>query len=96
MPIFVSMNKIILKRKVGSRVLNGHPWIFANEIGEIKGAMGPGDIVEVYTSEGKFLGKGYANPQSQIALTINQLTRRSVALRRAIRRPLPSISPPIG
>ena len=64
------MNKIILKRKVGSRVLNGHPWIFANEIGEIKGAMGPGDIVEVYTSEGKFLGKGYANPQSQIAVRI--------------------------
>ena len=42
MPIFVSMNKIILKRKVGSRVLNGHPWIFANEIGEIKGA---GDVL---------------------------------------------------
>lgn len=66
------MNKIFLKRRISSRVLNGHPWIFRNEI-ESLDSIEPGSIVEVYTHDKKFIGKGYSNPKSQISVRL--LTR---------------------
>ncbi len=68
------MATVLLKRKIGHRILNGHPWIFGNEIQDIKGDFLPGDTVVVETHDGKFLGKGYINPQSQIAVRL--LTRK--------------------
>jgi 23S rRNA (cytosine1962-C5)-methyltransferase len=68
------MATVSLRRKIGHRVLNGHPWIFGNEIQEIKGDFIPGDTVVVETHDGKFVGKGYINPQSQIAVRL--LTRK--------------------
>ena len=53
--------------------MNGHPWIFANELGDSEGACEPGDIVEVYSYNGSFVGKGYVNPSSQIRIRL--LTR---------------------
>lgn len=67
------MEKIILKRKIATRILNGHPWIFANEVEKVQGNPGPGSIVEVYYHDGKFAGKGYFNDQSQIVIRL--LTR---------------------
>ena len=68
------MIKVILKRKIASRIANGHPWIFNNEINNIEGAVTPGDIVDVYFADGSFAGRGYINPQSQIAVRL--LTRK--------------------
>lgn len=67
------MAKVILKRKIGNRIANGHPWIFANEVEKIEGTPEPGAIVEVYYNDGKFSGKGYFNQQSQIIVRL--LTR---------------------
>jgi 23S rRNA (cytosine1962-C5)-methyltransferase len=67
------MTKAYLQRKVNQRIANGHPWIFANEVDKIEGAVNPGDIVEVYTHDKKFIGKGYINPKSQILVRL--LTR---------------------
>jgi 23S rRNA (cytosine1962-C5)-methyltransferase len=64
------MATVILSRRSNSRILNGHPWVFANEIEKIKGNYEPGDIVSVHTSQGNFIGKGYINPQSQIVVRI--------------------------
>jgi 23S rRNA (cytosine1962-C5)-methyltransferase len=69
------MIKVFLKRKILNRVANGHPWIYANEVEKVDGNVKPGDIVEVFSSEKKFLGKGYANPKSQIFIRL--LTRDS-------------------
>jgi 23S rRNA (cytosine1962-C5)-methyltransferase len=60
------MKKLHLKRKIAQRIANGHPWIFANEVEKQEGDPQAGDIVEVYFFDGKFAGKGYFNPQSQI------------------------------
>jgi len=68
------MLKITLRNKIGHRVLNGHPWIFANEVQQVHGAPVPGDIVTVETGDGKFLGKGYFNDRSQIIVRL--LTRK--------------------
>src|SRR5690606_27552186 len=67
------MTKVFLKKKIQQRVLLGHPWIFGNEAGEIDGPVNAGDIVEVFTHQGLFVGRGYINPQSQILVRL--LTR---------------------
>ena len=68
------MIKATLKKKISPRVVvNGHPWIFANEVNTVDGEVEPGDIVEVYTHDKKFVGKGYINPASQILVRL--LTR---------------------
>jgi 23S rRNA (cytosine1962-C5)-methyltransferase len=67
------MIPVILKKKIGRRVENGHPWIYGNEIAETEETVKPGDIVTVFSGEKKFIGKGFINPRSQI--TIRLLTR---------------------
>lgn len=67
------MVKVILKRTIGNRVLNGHPWIYNNEVDSVSDAYTDGSIVEVLTHDRKFLGKGYINSRSQILVRL--LTR---------------------
>jgi 23S rRNA (cytosine1962-C5)-methyltransferase len=67
------MGKVHLNKKISQRVSNGHPWIFSNEVNRVDEAIKPGDIVEVFTHDDKFVGKGYINPQSQIMVRL--LTR---------------------
>ncbi len=67
------MGQIYLKRKISNRIGNGHPWIFNNEIEKIDGEIKGGEIVEVFTHDKKFVGKGYINPKSQILVRL--LTR---------------------
>jgi 23S rRNA (cytosine1962-C5)-methyltransferase len=57
------------------RVRGGHPWVFATEVADIRGVYEPGDTVDVVTSRGGFIGRGYINPASQIIVRL--LTRRS-------------------
>jgi 23S rRNA (cytosine1962-C5)-methyltransferase len=64
------MSRVFLRRKIAPRVQNGHPWIFMNEVDRVEGSPAPADIVEVYTHEGKWIGSGYYNPQSQIVIRI--------------------------
>jgi 23S rRNA (cytosine1962-C5)-methyltransferase len=67
------MVKIFLRKKISNRIADGHPWIFANEIGDEEGKYEPGDIVDVFSSNGSFVGRGYINPASQIKVRL--LTR---------------------
>lgn len=70
------MKSIFLNKKVSRRVENGHPWIFGNEVNTGKALdtnASPGEIVDVYTHDKKFIGRGYINPKSQIMVRL--LTR---------------------
>lgn len=70
------MKSIVLNKNISKRVEWGHPWIFSNEVNtgkEKDTAAKPGEIVDVYTFDKKFIGRGYYNPQSQIAVRL--LTR---------------------
>jgi 23S rRNA (cytosine1962-C5)-methyltransferase len=67
------MAAIYLKKKISPRVLNGHPWIFNNEVENWDTATSAGGIVEVFTHDKKFVGKGYINPVSRILIRL--LTR---------------------
>jgi 23S rRNA (cytosine1962-C5)-methyltransferase len=67
------MTKVYLNKKISRRIENGHPWIFANEVNIVDGPVDGGEIVEVYTHDKKFVGRGYINPKSQIIVRL--LTR---------------------
>ena len=61
---------IQLKPGKEKRVYTLHPWIFKSDIDkELNGSIA-GDIVDIISSKGKFLARGYYNPNSQIALRI--------------------------
>lgn len=64
------MASVILERKRKKRLEQGHPWIFANEIASVEGSCEPGDLVAVKSHTGQYLGCGYINPKSQIAVRI--------------------------
>lgn len=62
------MVKCYLKRTRDSRVRSGHPWIFRSDIERVEGAFTPGDVAEVRSANGTFLGRAFYNPNSQISL----------------------------
>ena len=70
------MIKVYLKRKISPRIANGHPWIFNNEVEKVESDIKGGEIVELFTHDKKFVGKGYINPRSQILVRL--LTRNKV------------------
>ena len=75
------MAKVTLRKTRETRVRGGHPWIYASEIERVEGDFENGDIVEVCDFRGKFIGRGFYNPQSQISLRI--LTRNDEPCDRA-------------
>ena len=48
----------------------GHPWVFGEEVTEIEGSYENGDVVDVCTSRGKWLGTGFVNDHSKIRVRI--------------------------
>jgi 23S rRNA (cytosine1962-C5)-methyltransferase len=48
------------------RVLQGHPWIYANEVQKLPGQEHDGKTIECRDAQGRFLGVGIYNSRSQI------------------------------
>ncbi len=67
-----------LKPNATSRVLTGHPWVFANECEVLLPAEHDGEVVECRDRTGRFLGTGIYNSKSQIVW--RRLSRDRVAL----------------
>lgn len=67
-----------LKPNATSRVLTGHPWVFANECEALLPAEHDGEVVECRDRTGRFLGTGIYNSKSQIVW--RRLSRDRVAL----------------
>jgi len=68
------MSNVYLKKRISPRVANGHPWIFSNEVEKVEGEVSGGEIVDVFSHDKKFVGRGYINPKSQILVRL--LTRQ--------------------
>lgn len=67
-----------LKRGRDGRAVAGHPWIYQGELTALPTDIAPGGIVDVLDSCGRFVGRGYYNPASQICVRI--LTRTQEAI----------------
>jgi 23S rRNA (cytosine1962-C5)-methyltransferase len=68
------MKTVKLRQKEERRILRGHPWVFSNELLQPVGECSPGEVVDVLDFSGRFLGRGYINPHTLIAVRI--LTRK--------------------
>lgn len=51
-------------------VKHGHPWVFSDEIINVDGTYTNGDLVDVLTTKGKYLGTGFINDNSKIRVRI--------------------------
>ena len=63
------MEKISLRKEVAGRVIQGHPWVYRNEI-EAPAAFPPGELVELTDAKGRFIAVGYCNPKSVISVRV--------------------------
>lgn len=62
--------KFYITQKGERAARNGHPWVFADEITKIEGSYTNGDLVDVVTQKGKYLGTGFVNDNSKIRVRI--------------------------
>jgi len=88
------MKTIKLRKKEDRRILRGHPWVFSNELERLPQDCAPGEIIDLLDSSGRFIGRGYINPHSLIAVRLLTRTqeeidlaffRRKIAAARALR-----------
>jgi 23S rRNA (cytosine1962-C5)-methyltransferase len=69
---------IKLKPNARARVLNGHPWVFGNEVETLLPPEHDGEVVECRDRTGRLIGSGIYNSKSQIVW--RRLSRDRVAL----------------
>ena len=48
----------------------GHPWVYGEEVTKVEGSYTNGDLVDVLTSKGKYVGTGFVNDNSKIRVRI--------------------------
>ena len=75
------MAKVFLKHGREEAPSRGHPWIFSGAIERVEGEVDAGGLIDLFTHGGEFLGRGYYNPRSQIAVRL--LSRQPVAIDKA-------------
>jgi 23S rRNA (cytosine1962-C5)-methyltransferase len=63
-------SSVILQPEREKSLLRRHPWIFASGIAQQVGRMNSGDTVDVFSTEGQWLGRGAWSPESQIQVRI--------------------------
>jgi 23S rRNA (cytosine1962-C5)-methyltransferase len=66
--------RVILGRGRERRQYQGHPWVYDGEIAQVTGQPSDGAVVDCYSHDGVFLGRGYYNSRSKIRLRV--LTRQ--------------------
>ena len=64
------IHSVRLKPGEENRLLAGHPWIYRNEVAGWPPSVEPGDLVDIHDSRNTFLGRGYLNPRSSIAIRL--------------------------
>jgi 23S rRNA (cytosine1962-C5)-methyltransferase len=69
---------LVIKSHAQKRLMTGHPWIFSNELVRLPNELEPGQMVDVKNRSGEWIGRGYFNPRSLIAVRL--LTREKVAI----------------
>ena len=67
--------KVFLNKGEEKRLLEGHPWVFNNEVKSFEGKIISGEICEVYSFDNRYVGKGFFNSSSKIMVRL--LTRKN-------------------
>ncbi|MEA4885023.1 MAG: class I SAM-dependent rRNA methyltransferase [Clostridia bacterium] len=64
------MGAVRLRKGRDGRARSGHPWVYQGEVSDVVGNPRDGDIVDVESATGAFIGRGYMNRISQIIVRI--------------------------
>lgn len=62
--------KFYLTAKGEKAVKGGHPWVFGEEVTKVEGRYASGDLVDVVSAKGKYLGTGFVNDHSKIRVRL--------------------------
>ena len=62
--------KFYITKKGERAARNGHPWVYGEEVTKTEGTYANGDLVDVVTEKGKYLGTGFVNDNSKIRVRI--------------------------
>ena len=95
-PAVAAVPALKLKANVKPRVVQGHPWVFTNEIEALIGAEHDGTAIECRDRTGRFIGTGIYNSKSQIVwrrLSRNRITLDAAWIRGALERALARRAP---
>jgi 23S rRNA (cytosine1962-C5)-methyltransferase len=98
-PAVAPVPALKLKANVKPRVVQGHPWVFTNEIEALIGAEHDGTAIECRDRTGRFIGTGIYNSKSQIVwrrLSRNRITLDAAWIRGALERALARRAPGIA
>jgi 23S rRNA (cytosine1962-C5)-methyltransferase len=72
------MATVYLKRGRANPLWQGHPWVYSGAVAREEGSYEPGDVVDVSDAEGRYIGRGFVNPRSQIR--VRMVTTRDEAV----------------
>ena len=61
---------IEITKKAESSVIQGHPWVYDGELVSFEGRPYDGEIVDVLSSKGRYLGSGFYNDNSKIKIRL--------------------------
>ena len=61
--------EVMVTNKAEKSILLGHPWVYGEEIVK-KSNIDTGEIVDVVSSKGKYLGTGFYNDNSKIIVRL--------------------------
>ncbi len=67
------MYTVILKKNEEKNILNGFPWVYANEVSKIEGKDKQGSVCKVLSFDGRFVALGFINHLSKILVRIATL-----------------------
>lgn len=56
--------------KAERSVKSGHPWVYGEEVADVRGQYAPGDLVDVVSRGGAYLGTGFVNDHSKIRVRL--------------------------
>lgn len=62
--------RITLSTRRRSSQWEGHQWVYESHIGEVAGRPAAGDVVDVFTADKRFCGRGFFNPHSKIRVRL--------------------------
>ena len=61
---------VTVTKKCEKFIKGGHIWVYSDEILSVSGSYENGDITDVFTEKGRYLGSGYINDNSKIRVRI--------------------------
>lgn len=62
--------KVIVSDKGKRQIQKGHPWVYESDLIEVENGYENGDLVDVVSLKGTYLGTGYINSHSKIRVRI--------------------------